>query len=231
MNILAVDSSGNVCSAAVLQGERILAEIYVDNLKTHSETLAPMADACLTSAGLSVHDIDLFACAIGPGSFTGLRIGAGLIKAFAHASGKPAIGVNTLDALAYNLNGADEAVVPVIDARRGEVYTAVYRNNERVGEYRAMALLALLEELKGRKAVFCGDAAIKYADVIRAASEGFRIAHPGVALQRAGAVGLSAYRLHQQGIRGDAYTLEPFYLRETQAERLFAAREGLAYGD
>lgn len=220
MNILTVDSSGNVCAAAVLKDERILSEYYVDNLKTHSETLEPMADACLTAAGLSLKDIDLFACAVGPGSFTGLRIGAGMIKAFAHASGKSAIGVNTLDALAFTVSGTDETVCPVIDARRGEVYTAVYRGGERVSEYRAMPLTDLLAELKGQRVVFCGDAAIKYAADIRTAPSGFRVAHPGIALQRAGSVGLVAYRLYQQGERGDAYSLEPFYLRETQAERL-----------
>lgn len=220
MNILAVDTSGNVCSAAVLCEAHILAETYVDNQKTHSETLAPMADACLAAAGLSVRDIDLFACAIGPGSFTGLRIGAGLIKGFAHTSGKPALGVNTLDALSLNVSGTDEIVCPVIDARRGEVYAALYRNGERISDYRATALTALLSELSGQRAVFCGDASLRYAGDILAASSAFRVAHPGVALQRAGSVGLVAYRQYQRGVRGDAYALEPFYLRETQAERL-----------
>ena len=225
MNILAVDTSGNVCSAAVLRDERIIAETYVDNLKTHSETLAPMADECLKSAGLSVRDIDLFACAIGPGSFTGLRIGAGFIKAFAHASGKTALGVNTLDALAYNMNGTDELVCPVIDARRGEVYTATYCGGARTADYRAVALTELLEELQGQKTVFVGDAALRYAAEINTASAHYRIAHAGIALQRAGSVGLVAYHLYQQGARGDAYSLEPFYLRETQAERLYVDPE------
>jgi tRNA threonylcarbamoyladenosine biosynthesis protein TsaB len=225
MNILAVDSSGNVCSAAVLRDERILAETYVDNQKTHSETLAPMADECLKSAGLSVHDVDLFACAIGPGSFTGLRIGAGLIKAFAHASGKTALGVNTLDALSFNVSGTDELVCPVIDARRGEVYTATYCQGARIVDYRAVLLAELLEELQGQMTVFAGDAALRYAAEIRAASENYRIAHAGIALQRAGSVGLVAYQLYRQGARGDAYALEPFYLRETQAERLHVQKD------
>lgn len=220
MNILAVDTSGNVCSAAVLRDNRILTEIYVDNLKTHSETLAPMTDECLKNAGLSVRDINLFACAIGPGSFTGLRIGAGLVKAFAHASGKPALGVNTLDALAHNVSGTDELVCPVIDARRGEVYTATYCKGERIVDYRAILLTELLEELQGRKTVFAGDAALRYAADIHAASGNYRVAHAGLALQRAGSVGLVAYQLYQNGEHGDAYSLEPFYLRETQAERL-----------
>src|SRR5512142_3170190 len=103
MLILAVDTSGNVCSAAVLSDQRLLSEIYVDNKLTHSETLAPMVDSCLKSAGADIKEIDVFCCAVGPGSFTGIRIGTGMIKAFSHASGKLALGVNTLDALGYNM--------------------------------------------------------------------------------------------------------------------------------
>lgn len=220
MYILAVDTSGNVCSAAVLSDTRILAEIYVDNKKTHSETLAPMADDCLKSAGLGVKDLGLFCCAIGPGSFTGIRIGAGMVKAFAHASGRPVLGINTLDALAQNAAGTDGTVCPVIDARRGEVYTAAYRGGERISDYRAVLLDTVLGELNGVKAVFLGDAAVAYSEKILGASPSFRIAHPGMALQRAGSVGLAAFALYQKGARGDAYSLEPFYLRETQAERL-----------
>jgi tRNA threonylcarbamoyladenosine biosynthesis protein TsaB len=220
MYILAVDTSGNVCSAAVLRDARIMAEIYVDNTKTHSETLGPMADECLKSAGIGIKDVDAFCCAIGPGSFTGIRIGAGMIKAFAHASGKPVLGINTLDALAQNAAGTDEAVCPVIDARRGEVYTAVYRGGERLTDYRAVLLDTVLCELKGTKTVFLGDAALNYRESILGASASFRVAHEGIALQRAGSVGLAALALFQNGRRGDAYDLEPFYLRETQAERL-----------
>lgn len=224
MLILAVDTSGGVCSAAVLNGNCILSESYINAGRTHSETIGPMIDFCLSCLGRSVRDIDLFACAAGPGSFTGLRIGTGMIKAFAHASGKPAVGVNTLDALARNVRGAEETVCPVIDARRGEVYTAAYKNGKRISEYKAAPLDAVLEELKGAPALFLGDAALKYNDKITAA--GYAAAHEGVILQRAGSVGLEAYDMYQNGKVSDAFRLEPFYLRETQAERVLAEREG-----
>jgi tRNA threonylcarbamoyladenosine biosynthesis protein TsaB len=220
MNLLAVDTSGNVCSAAVLMNEKILAEKYVDNKKTHSETIESMADECLMEAGINIKEADIFCCAVGPGSFTGIRIGTAMIKAFAHASGKPVIGVNTLDALAFNVSGTDEYVCPVIDARRGEVYTALYFKGERVSEYRAEMLDAVLEDLKGKKTVFLGDGAGNYSEKILSASRDFRIAHPGVVLQRAGSVGLCAYAMYQKGETSDAYTLEPFYLKESQPERL-----------
>ena len=224
MNILAVDTSGNVCSASVLRGDKVLSEMYVDNTQTHSEMLAPMVDQCLEIVGLSVRDIDLFCCAVGPGSFTGLRIGTGLIKAFVHASGKPVIGVNTLDALAQNVFGTDDIVCPLIDARRGDVYTAYYRDGKRINEYRAVQLDDVLAELSGQKAVFLGDGAVNFGEKIRSKSPAFRIAHSGIVLQHASSAGLCAYRMHIQGIRQTAYDLEPFYLRETQAERIYAQK-------
>jgi tRNA threonylcarbamoyladenosine biosynthesis protein TsaB len=148
-----------------------------------------------------------------------------MTKAFAHASGKPVLGVNTLDALAQNAAGASETVCPVIDARRGEVYTASYKGGKRETDYRAVLLDTVLEELKGEDTMFLGDAAVNYGDKILNASTKFRIAHPGAALQRAGSVGLVALAQYQNGIRSDAYSLEPFYLRETQAERLLNTPE------
>ncbi len=225
MFILAVDTSGGVCSAALLGDNKILSEAYMNDKRTHSETLGPMIDFCLSCAELDIRQIDLFACAVGPGSFTGLRIGIGMMKAFAQASGKPVAGVNTLDALAYNASGTDELVCPVIDARRGEAYTATYRNGERISDYRVLPLDDVLAELSGQPTVFLGDAAENYTDKIRGFNSHYRVAHKGIIMQRAGSVGLSGFSMFQKGITQDAYSLEPFYLRETQAERLRALKE------
>ena len=225
MTILAVDTSGNVCSAAVLKDGRVLSEIYIDNKKTHSEMLGPMVDDVLKAAGMAIHDMDLYACAIGPGSFTGLRIGTAMIKAFAHASGRPAIGVNTLDALSYNISCTDARVCPIIDARRGEVYTAAYQAGERVTDYRALPLNALLAECCDKETIFLGDAAVGYEETILCTSHLFCIAQRGIVLQRAASVALVAFDLYSKGIQQDAFGLEPFYLRETQAERMLKARE------
>jgi tRNA threonylcarbamoyladenosine biosynthesis protein TsaB len=220
MYILAIETSGSVCSAAVLKDEKILSEMYVDNKRTHSEAIGPMVDLCLKEAGIDIKGVDLFCCAIGPGSFTGLRIGAAMIKAFSHASGKPAAGVNTLDALAVNAGGTDEIVCPVIDARRGEVYTAFYTGGKRISDYRVVPLDTVLQELSGKEAVFLGDAAVNYREKILASYEGFRTAHPGIVLQRAGSVGIAAFAAYGRGELKDAYSLEPFYLQESQPERL-----------
>ena len=226
MNILAIDTSGNVCAAAVLRDERILSESYMDDKKTHSKTIAPMVDEVLSRVGLAVQDIDLFACAVGPGSFTGLRIGVAMVKAFAQASRRPVVGVNTLDALAQNMSGTDEIVCPIIDARRSDVYTAMYKNGERITDYRAMRLDEVLAAQHGQKTVFVGDAALNFEEKILAASGSFRIAQCGIALQRAGSVGLLAYKAYQNGEAADSHSIEPFYLRETQAERVYAQKHG-----
>ncbi len=225
MNILAVDTSGGVCTAAVLKDAVILSEIYTNGRRTHSETLGVMMDQCLKFAELSARDIDLFACAVGPGSFTGLRIGTGFVKGLAHVSSRPAIGVNTLDALARNAAGYDALICPIIDARREEVYTATYDGGKRTTPYRALPLKSVLAELQGSKVLFLGDAAVKYQSMIAKASPLFSVAHPGIALQRASSAGLCAYEMYQNGAAQDAYSLEPFYLRETQAERVWAEKQ------
>ncbi len=224
MDILTVDTSGGVCSAAVLRDNKILSEAYMNDKRTHSETIGPMIDFCLSCANIDINEVDLFACASGPGSFTGLRIGIGMMKAFAHASLKPVIGVNTLDALAFNALGTDEIVCPIIDARRGEVYTTTYKNGKRVSEYRAVLLDDVLAELKRQQTVFLGDATIVHKEKILSADPAYRVAHEGIVLQRAGSVGLAAFEAYNAGIHQDAYSLEPFYLRETQAERVRAAK-------
>lgn len=221
MNILAVDTSGNVCTAAVLCDNKVLCEIYVDNKMTHSQTLGPMVDDVLKRAEKTISDIDLFACAVGPGSFTGLRIGVGMIKAFCHSSGKKCVAVNTLDALAYNLKGDKRLVCPIIDARRMDVYNATYKQNERNCEYRALQISDLLDELKGEDVVFVGDGSLVFEE--RISEAGFSTAHRGIALQRASSVGLLAYGQRDKAI--SAYELEPYYLRQTQAERVYAEKQ------
>lgn len=220
MNILAVDTSGNVCTAAVLCDNKVLSEIYVDNKMTHSQTLGPMIDDVLKRADITISNIDLFACAVGPGSFTGLRIGVGMIKAFCHSTGKQCVAVNTLDALAYNLKGDNRLVCTIIDARRMDVYTATYKQNERISEYRALQISDLLDELNGEDAVFIGDGSIVFEEQIL--KSGFSTAHRGVALQRASSVGLLAYERREETM--SAYDLEPYYLRQTQAERVYAEK-------
>ena len=120
MKILAIDSTAVAASAAVLEDDRLLGEFFVHTGLTHSQTLMPMVQQVLACAGVSVGDIDLFAAAAGPGSFTGVRIGVASIKGMAMAQDKPCVGVSTLEAMAYNLALPGATVCAVMDARRGQ---------------------------------------------------------------------------------------------------------------
>lgn len=126
MMILAIDSSGMTASAALLTEEKVLCEMSVNNKKTHSQTLLPMIEAVMENAGQQYEALDAIALAEGPGSFTGLRIGAALAKGLGLAADKPLIGVSTIDALAYEAGPSEALICPMIDARHETVYTGLY---------------------------------------------------------------------------------------------------------
>ena len=127
MKILGIDSSGLVASVAIVENDVLLSEYTVNHKKTHSQTLLPMLDEIVKMLELDLEQIDGIAVAAGPGSFTGLRIGAATAKGLGLALKKPLISVPTVDALAYNLYGAQGVVCPIMDARRSQVYTGIYR--------------------------------------------------------------------------------------------------------
>ena len=126
MRVLAIDTSSNVATVAVMEDELLLGEYILNHKKTHSQKIMTMIEQILSELELNVQDIDIFAAAIGPGSFTGLRIGVATVKALAHATGKPVVSVGTLEALAYNVPYAEHIIVPIMDARRDNVFTASY---------------------------------------------------------------------------------------------------------
>ncbi len=163
MKILAVDSTAVTASVSVTEDEKLLAEYTLLNGNTHSETLLPMTESALKALGLTVRDIDLFACSAGPGSFTGVRIGAATIKGLAFGKEKPCVSVSTLEALAYNLVGFSGLICPVMNARRSQVYTALFESDgkklTRLIEDSALPISELDELLarKGESVRFCGD--------------------------------------------------------------------------
>lgn len=127
MKIIGIDSSGNVASVAYVADGTLIAEYTINNKKTHSQTLLPMLDQIVRDAEIDLSEIDAIAVAAGPGSFTGLRIGAATVKGLGLALEKPVIAIPTCEGLAYNLMGNSGLVVPIMDARRGQVYTGIYR--------------------------------------------------------------------------------------------------------
>ena len=231
MKILAFDSSGMTATVAYLQDATLVCEYTVNYKKTHSQTLLPMLDEIVQTLGLDLETIDAIAVANGPGSFTGLRIGSATVKGLALALDKPVIPVSTLDALAYNLCGHQGIVCPIMDARRNQVYTGIYRFEEleliTVREPAAMGieeLVAVLDKI-GEPTVFLGDGVPVYRDKIdRAMYIAHTFAPPHLAMQRAGSVASLGAVLASRGIMQTADEHVPEYLRVSQAERERAER-------
>ncbi len=227
MKILAVDSSGLVASAAILEGDILLSEYTVNYKKTHSQTLMPMIDEIVRMTELDMKTIDAIAVAGGPGSFTGLRIGSSTVKGLADVLNIPVISVPTVDALAYNLVGVSGLIVPIMDARRNQVYTGIYEFNEEnelvtIMPQCAMAVSDLMDKLNemGRKVTFLGDGVPVFRKTISEtlnAAYAFAPAH--MSRQRAGAVGALAEKYYAEGNYTKAEDHHPDYLRKSQAER------------
>ena len=219
MNILAIDTSALTATAAILSGDSLLGEISTTTKLTHSQTIMPMIDELLKKVNLDISDIDLFACSEGPGSFTGLRIGIGTIKGLAYGLGKDAVGVSTLEALAHNIAFTPFLISPIMDARRGQVYNALYRCHsgklECIKEPRALAIEELCGELT-EKTIFVGDGVKVHREKItELMGENALFAPPQHQLQRAGSVAYAA--LDKKPI--SASELTAVYLRKPQAER------------
>ncbi len=228
MKILSLDSSATVASVAVCEDTGVLAQYTLNNGNTHSETLLPMAENILASLGLTVRDIDAFAVSAGPGSFTGVRIGVATIKGLAFGSDKPCYGVSTLHALAQNLVMHNGLICPVMNARRSQVYTALFRSDGkhlvRLMPDSALSLseLDIMLASYGERIAFCGDGV---AITLEALSETEHVHVPKfLQMQSAVSVAAVAYGMYSKGIAPSDTELLVDYLRPSQAERERAER-------
>lgn len=232
MRILALDSSGIVATAAVIDDSKLLAENIINHKKTHSEKLMPTVKNLLESVNLKPDDIDVFAAANGPGSFTGLRIGVATIKGIAHALNKPTIGVSSLDGLAMNVPFFDGIICPIIDAKRNNVYTAIYtwEHNmvQRKSKYLAIAIEEFIVMLKNynQDILFLGEGIELYRPILEnALNEKVYFAPCTHNLQRASSIAYIALHKAKQGDLGSYRDLVPFYLRKSQAERAYQSHQ------
>lgn len=224
MILLSIDTSGPACSAALLADDRLLGEIVINSALTHSETIMPAVDDLLSRENLTCADVDLFAVAAGPGSFTGVRIGVCAAKGMAHATGKPCARVNSLDALAAGLPFVPGVVCPILDARREQVYCAAYRWTgaalpEKILPDTALPLTELLTALPENEIItFTGDGvAVHEARIRSLLGERARFAPPHARVLRASSAAYWA-RL-DSSCHMEARLLTPIYLRAPQAER------------
>ena len=222
MKILAIDSTAIVASVALCDDEKLIALYTVNNGNTHSETLLPMVESILKEAKLTPADIELFAVSNGPGSFTGVRIGCATIKGLTFGRKVPCVGVSTLEALAYNLKGADGIICPVMNARRNQVYNALFRFEGdklvRLCPDRAITISELAEELSDKEKIYLsGDGISITAPAIPAEKLGFT--HPVMEHQNAYSIAMCALNSYKEGNCVTDIELAPTYLRPSQAER------------
>lgn len=232
MKILAFDGTAKAATVAVSEDEKILGLYTVDNGLTQSELLLPMADNLLSSLKLKFSDIELFATSVGPGSFTGVRIGVSLVKGLAFGRDIPCVGVSTIEALAENLSGLRGIIVPCMDARRGQVYSATFRcdgkNIERLTEDRAISLAALAEELgafEGECIYLSGDGYNVAKKALTDAGVSLSETPELLILENAASVARVAKRKYDRGEVMTDVEISPVYLRMPQAERERLERE------
>lgn len=244
MKILALDSSGQVASVAIVDNDILQAEYTINYKKTHSQTLLPMLDEVRNRLELDLSTIDAIAIASGPGSFTGLRIGAATAKGLGQALQKPLVEVPTLEGLAYNLYGTQHLVCPLMDARRNQVYTGIYefskieQNTETNGwsgweiqivePQCAVDIKIIIEKLNAlnREVIFLGDGVPVFAEMISAELKvAFSFAPAHMNRQSAASVGTLGAFYFSQGKWIEAAEHRPEYLRMSQAEREKTERE------
>ena len=226
MLTLAFESSAKAASVALCRDGALISQYSQCSALTHSRTLLPMAEDMLKNAEIAIEDVDLFAVAHGPGSFTGIRIGVSTVKGLAWALDKPCVGVSTLEAMAWHGLAAGGVICPVMDARRSQVYNALFRivdgRPQRLTSDRPIALAELAEELRALdESVFLvGDGSALTAGFLKEVGLPFRTAPENLLWQSAWGVAMAA----ADKTCGTADDLLPVYLRLSQAERERQAR-------
>ena len=223
MKILAIDTSTRVGSIAVVQGSLLKAQQMLNVGATHNQRLLPGIERILADAGWSLDDLDGFAVSLGPGSFTGLRIGLSMIKGLAWATNKPLAGVPTLDALAANVSFVPHKICPILDARKGEIYTAFYCQGDegmprRLTSYMAIKpeqLLALISETT----VLIGDGLLSYGDYLkRELGNRLVVPPPHLSVIHASSVAWLGWHRLRSGESDDVSNCTPLYVRPSEAE-------------
>ena len=226
MKILGIDSSGLVASAAIADEKNIIAEFTVNNKQTHSQTLLPMIEKVVDMSGIELEQIDAIAIAAGPGSFTGLRIGSATAKGIGLALKKPVVSVPTLEGLAYRVSVFDGIICPIMDARRNQVYTGIYKMDKGnlvcLSEQKAVDIHEIMEELEkyDEKVIFLGDGVeVQRETIEKEFKKEYCFAPIHLSKQSAAAVAVLGDLYFNQGKAEDAAEHKPIYLRKSQAER------------
>lgn len=221
MLVLAIDTATKIGSVALYDDKiGVIGEINLYVKVNHSNVIMDAVDSLFKLSGLNIKDVDRIAVTIGPGSFTGIRIGTAIAKGLAYSLKKPIVGVNELDVLTHMGENREDIIVPLIDARKERVYFSKYRYVDsillREEEYKDGELRDVLEDLKGKKVTFIGDGAIVNEKLINEILEkDYTIFSKANSIPRAGIAAQISLHLPEDNL----YTLEPLYVNKSQAER------------
>ncbi len=241
MKILAITTSSKVCSVALLEDSSVILEKHITDAKTHSQKLMPLIDTILKKQNITINDIDLFTCSVGPGSFTGIRIAVATIKAFSDVTNKPVVPVSSLEGLAYNVNKSyfrDETnlVCSLIDAKNDNVYFGLfeklndnYTTKKRQYQYRPIEdfrtsnineIIEFLDEhYSSTPIIFVGDGSVSHKyNILEKLPKSIFVMH-AFNSENSMSIGECAYYKFKQGLYGDSNSITPLYLRKSQAER------------
>ena len=230
MKILSIETSTRVGSVAIMEDEHLIAEYILNVVSTHSERLLPSIDQILKDSQLTVRDIEGFAVSLGPGSFTGLRIGISTVKGLALAAEKGVVGVPTLDVLAHNLMFTRLLVCPLLDARKGEVYTALYQGDgsgklEKLTPDLAIKPEELLTRIK-EPVIFLGDGVEAYRDKLRSGQDNCLFAPAYLNQPRASVLASLGLEKFRRGHIFKEDEIQPLYCRLAEAEIAWKEKEG-----
>jgi len=223
LKVLGIDTSTTSGTIGLIHDERVISEYLLNLSVTHSERLLDAIDLVLRKGRHALEDLDGFAISLGPGSFTGVRIGVSTVKGLAYAVQKPVVGVSTLDVLASQVSPTPYLICPIIDARKGEVYSAFYRYDEfnhpkRVSEYQAIKPEVLFGMLKERT-IFLGDGVKTFGDDLRNSLKSFALFSPtALHIPHGSAVARLGVELLMRGEVLDLATFTPLYVRRSEAE-------------
>lgn len=231
MKILAIDTSSKICSVAILEDSNLITKKELNDEKTHSQKLMPMIDGILKECKLKLKDINLLACSVGPGSFTGVRIGVSTIKAFADTLDIPCVAISSLESLAYNIEETNfeknpKIVCSCIDAKNDNVYFGMFERKDdkyiQIDNLLAVSInevLALLKTKKFSDMIFVGDGAINHKYKILEKFSNVTFVEKRFNDQTSVSVGIAGYNHYLNGDYGTSNILSPLYLRKSQAER------------
>lgn len=220
MLVLAIDTATKIASVALYDDKiGVVGEINLYVKLNHSNVIMTAIDNLFKMTNLKIQDVDKVAVTLGPGSFTGIRIGVAIAKGLVFGTDKKIVGINELDVIAYNAEGREEIIVPLIDARKERVYASSYifekEKLKRLTDYVNSDLEDILKELEGKKAIFIGDGAIAYKNIIEEKlKENVFVFSKTSSIPRA----VVAAKLACEKEGDNLYTLEPYYVNKSQAE-------------